>query len=243
MRAKIGRKHITVFVLILLIGLALGGALLYIRAHYTVRSVTVDGATHYTNDEIVRMVMNNALSRNSLFLDLYYRDRSIEDVPFVERMDVEITAPDAVRITVYEKSIAGYLTYLGKYVYFDREGIVVEISEEETAGIPEVLGLSPSYAVLYEPLPVDDTAVFRRILDITQQMEKNGITAERIFFDRGRGIHLFFGDIEVDLGTNDALEEIFATLPEILAELRDKKGVLRMKDYREAGDSFIFENR
>ena len=46
------------------------------------------------------------------------------------------------------------MEYLEKYMYFDKEGIIVEASNEKTQGIPLVTGLSFEHVVLYEPLPV-----------------------------------------------------------------------------------------
>ena len=56
--------------------------------------------------------MSGPLGNNSLYLSLKYRDRGIQDVPFVDVMNVSILAPDTIKITVYEKALAGYVKYL-----------------------------------------------------------------------------------------------------------------------------------
>lgn len=145
----------------------MGGGL-YIINNYKVTTVYVDGGIHYTNEEIMDMVMEGRLGDNSLYLSLKYRDKGVENIPFIEMMDVSIEARDTIRITVYEKALAGYVRYLGRYVYFDKDGIVVETSEEETAGIPQVTGLSFDHVILHEPLPVDNPDLFNEILNITQ---------------------------------------------------------------------------
>lgn len=43
-------------------------------------------------------------------------------------MNVSILAPDTIKITVYEKALAGYVKYLDTYMYFDKDGYVVESS-------------------------------------------------------------------------------------------------------------------
>ena len=77
-----------------------------------------------------------------------YKDKGIEDIPFIQAMDVTIEAKDTIRITVYEKALAGYVSYLGQCVYFDKDGIVVETSTEETVGIPQVTGLKYDHVIL-----------------------------------------------------------------------------------------------
>ena len=234
------KRHFVIWVIILMTGLTMMAGYAYARENYTVRNVEVEGSGHYTDDEIVHMVMNNALAGNSLYLAYLYNGESLGDIPFIERIDVDIVSPDTVRINVYEKSVAGCVKWLGKYVYFDREGVVCEISDKVTSGIPLILGLDTDYCVLYEPLPVKEPSVFRDILTMTQLLDKNGLTADRIFFDNTLGVHLLFGDIEVELGGNDALEEVFARVSELLPKLADKKGILRMKDYSGNGEDVTF---
>ena len=42
-------------------------------------------------------------------------------VPFVEKMDVSVVDPHTIKIEVYEKALAGYVEYLGHYMYFDKD--------------------------------------------------------------------------------------------------------------------------
>ena len=93
---------------ILLLSLLLGGYY-YIVKNYTITTVYVEGNIHYTNEEIMEMVMGGRYGNNSLFLSMKYSDKGIDNVPFIQTMDVSIEARDTVRITVYEKALAGYV--------------------------------------------------------------------------------------------------------------------------------------
>ena len=121
---------------------ALISAYVYIITNYTVTTVYVEGNVHYTNEEIMDMVMEGRYGNNSLLLSLKYKDKSIVGVPFIEKMDVSVVDPHAVKIEVYEKTLAGYVEHLERYMYFDKDGIVVESSKEKTPGIPMVTGLA-----------------------------------------------------------------------------------------------------
>ena len=138
---------ILLVVLVLLAGLT-AAAYWYITANYTVTNVYVEGNVHYSNEEIMDMVMSGRYGNNSLILSLKYRDKSIEGIPFVEKMDVSVLDPHTVKIEVYEKALAGYVEYLDRYLYFDKDGIVVESSSEKTKGIPMVTGLTFDHVVL-----------------------------------------------------------------------------------------------
>ena len=163
-RSKIIRRIVIIGILLL----ALGGGAVALHSVYTVRTVYVEGNVHYTEDEIMEIVMSGPLGDNSLYLSLKYRDRGIQDIPFVDVMNVSILAPDTIKITVYEKALAGYVKYLDTYMYFDKDGYVVESSGIRTQGIPQITGLSFNHVVLGEQLPVEDPQVFSRIMDLTK---------------------------------------------------------------------------
>lgn len=221
--------------------LLLAGGYIYIINNYKVTTVHVDGNIHYTNEEIMEMVMGDRFGDNSLFLSLKYRDRGIEGIPFVETMDVDIEAKDTIRITVYEKALAGYVRYLGRYVYFDKDGIVVETSEEETAGIPQVTGLVFDHVILHDALPVDKPELFDEILNITQQLSKYNLSADRIYFDSDYQVTLYFGEARVALGENKDINEKIMKLQHILPDLLGKSGTLDMREYSEDTKTYSFE--
>ncbi len=216
----------------------------YISDNYTITHIYVDGNEHYTNEEIINMVQTSRFSENSLFLSLQYRDRTITDIPFVERIDIDIVSKDTVRVHVYEKTLAGYIRYLGRYMFFDREGIVVESATQPSDDVPLVMGLDFDHVVLYEKLPVEREEVFSQILDITQLLNKYALRADRIFFDRNYNIFLYFGDVEVSIGDGtNGIDEKIIQLQYILPSLEGKKGVLRLDDFTQSTTNITFEER
>lgn len=236
-----GRRIGIMIVVFLFLLLIVVGGYLYIINQYKVTTVHVEGSVHYTNEEIIEMVMGGRFGDNSLFLSLKYRDKGMEDVPFIETMDVTIEAKDTIRITVYEKALAGYIKYLGRYVYFDKDGIVVETSEEETAGIPQVTGLTFDHVILHEPLPVDKPALFDEILNISQQLAKYSLSADRIYFDSVNDVTLYFGNVKIALGENKDIDEKIMKLQYILPDLLGKSGTLNMREFSEDTKTYSFE--
>ena len=213
----------------------------YIIHNYTVTTVYVEGNVHYTNEEIMEMVMGGRLGNNSLFLSLKYKDKGMEDIPFIQTMDVTIEAKDTIRITVYEKALAGYVSYLDNCVYFDKDGIVVETSSEATAGVPEVTGLKFDHVILHEVLPVERPEVFDEVLNITQRLKRYSMSADRIYFDSAYQVTLVFGEAKVALGDDRYIDEKIMKLQYILPDLIGKEGTLNMREYSEDTKSYSFE--
>ena len=218
-------------------------SLKYILDNYTVKNIYVTGNTHYTNEEIIDMVMKGDIEQNSIFLSAKYRDKSIKDIPFIEKMDVDILSKDTIRINVYEKAIAGYFAYLGRYMYFDRDGIVVESSLEPSENVPQVMGLEFGYVIMHEKLPIENQKIFEEILDITQLLSKYKLSANKILFDSDFNVYLYFQGIEVSLGGSDYIDEKIIQLQYILPELDGKTGILEMKDYDDSTKNVTFEEK
>ena len=220
---------------------ALLGVVFLISDYFTVKTVVVEGNLHYTDEEIQDMVLGGKLGHNSLYLTMKYRNKQIEDVPFVETMDVKILSADTVKITVYEKSMAGFVEYMGQYFYFDKDGTVVESSSVKTMGVPQIKGLKFDHIVLLEKLPVDDENIFYHILDISQLLEKYGISAEQIYFDKDYKITLYFKEAKIKLGSTEYIDEKIMKLKMILPSIEDKKGTLRMENYSTDSSNITFE--
>lgn len=217
-------------------------AVLVIKIMFTVTNIEVVGNEHYTAEEIQNFVIKNERDKNSIFLNMKYNKRkNIEDIPFIERMDVKILSPNKIRIEVYEKALAGYVEYLGHYMYFDREGIIVESSSRQIEGIPFVAGLDFDYIKLHEKLPVDDDRIFATILTITQLLSKYNIKTDMIYFNNDEEITLHFGETRVLIGSNKYIDEKINELSLVLPKLPEYSGVLHMENYTGEGGKFTFE--
>lgn len=237
-RFTIKQKIIMSVAVVLLVAFA---ALAFLLLHYRVTNVEVIGNNHYSEQEIKDMVLKGNALDNSLLLSVKYRNKSIRDIPFIESMDVEVIGADSIRIMVYEKSLAGCVTYLGKYMYFDREGIVVESAQEVTDGVPEITGLQFGYVQLYERLPVEDESIFKEILNLTQLLDKYEISADKIYFDPDMKVTLYFGDARVRLGSGSRIDEKIMQLSVMVPAIEGKSGVLDMTDFSENTKSLTFE--
>lgn len=230
-----------VLVAFAVIAIILCGLDYYLRTKYEIKNVYVDGNIHYSDEQIKDIVMNERFGHNSFYLSLKYRNKSINDVPFVEKMDVKVEAPDTIRVLVYEKTLAGFIEYLGRYIYFDKDGIVVESSLMKTMGVPEVIGVDFDYVVVHEKLPVKDESLFQNVLNVTKLMTKYGFDAEKMYFKSNGDIVLYKDDIIIALGSFENLDIKIMNLPSIVGKLEGRKGTLRMENYTEDTKKVSFE--
>ncbi|MBO4749204.1 MAG: FtsQ-type POTRA domain-containing protein [Lachnospiraceae bacterium] len=238
---KKGKKWIAILFLGMLLVAGILWAGNYLLSKYHVENVYVDGNIHYTNEEIEEMIMGGVLGDNSLYLSRKYKNWTAKGIPFIDAITVETLSPDTIKITVYEKALAGYIKYLDAYMYFDKDGYLVENSSVRTVGIPQITGLSFSYAVLGKPLPVEDDKVFGDILTITKLLKKYELSADRIQFD-GNNVTLHFSGIRIALGNERSrLENKIMIIPQVLDSLGDVKGVFHMETYDETHGNYVFK--
>lgn len=237
-RGKLGIK-----ILIILAVLAcLLGAVYYVLHTYTIQTVYVEGNVHYTEEEVKAIVMDGVLGNNSLYLSMKYENKGVENIPFVDVMNVSILAPDTIKITVYEKALAGFVKYLDTYMYFDKDGYVVESSSMKTAGVPQITGLEFDHVVLGAALPIENTEVFNEILNITKLLNKYELAADKIYFHSNNEVTIYFENVKVALGHDTKhLEDKIMLLPKFLQELKGKSGTLQMENYDEANGKFTFK--
>ena len=236
------KKFGVILLVIAVLAVILLGGGYYIKTTYTVSTVYVEGNVHYTEDEIKDIVMSGFLGDNSLYLSLKYRNKGIEGVPFVDTMDVKVLAPDTIRIIVYEKVLTGYVRFMDTYMYFDKDGYVVESSSIRTAGVPQVTGLKFDHVVVGQALPVEDRDIFNKILNVTKLLNKYELKADKLYFNRAGEVTVYFGEVKVALGSESlAMEDKLMLLPELLPSLEGKKGTLQMNTQSEGDGRYTFK--
>lgn len=241
------RTQILIRIIIVLAVLAgLMYAAYYFLTNYKIdpEKIIVEGNKHYTSSEIQEMVMEGPLGDNSMFLSLKYKNKKITDVPFVDAISVNVQSEDSIKINVYEKALAGYVKYLDRYVYFDKDGFVVESSVVPTEGIPHVTGIAFNSIEIGKKLGAEDAdaSIFDKTLDITKLMSKYNLVVDRINFSDNDEVTLYFGDVRVNLGNDSAhIEDKVMELPEIMQTLYGMSGALDMREYDETNGIYVFK--
>lgn len=199
-----------------------------------ITEVEVTGNERYTKKEIENLLFPDGRSRNPWYCFLRDRFQKHIQIPFVEDYEIVFQTPNRVEVIVYEKSVVGYVSYMSSYMYFDKDGIIVESANEALPGIPLITGLRFGQIVLYEKLPLEKEEVFQEILNLTQILAIHHLLVDRIQFGKYGDITLYLKDIEVLLGKEGNLNGKISELSDMLPQLEGVSGVLHLEDYDEA---------
>ena len=213
-RKKKKRKNILQVILGILIVLAL--AVLIIFTVFKVKNVEVEGNKLYDAKVIEKAVLNDEYSWNSLYVFLKYKFVNTSEVPFVDTMEISLKDPQTLHIKVYEKGIMGYLylSSINKNVYFDKDGIVTELSDRVIEDTPQILGIDCKKVVQYEKLPIGS----KRLKQL-----------------------LTYGTVKVSMGSLEFLTQKVERLAKIKPQLQGMEGTLHLENWTEETTNIVFD--
>ncbi len=241
-RRRKGRGRIAGMVFLLLLLILAIGVLVAVKL-FTVDKVVVSGNSYYPQEVIEEWILDDEYSWNSLYVFFKYKLEEPRELAFVESANISLKPPHTLQIAVHEKELMGriYIDSLGQYAYFDKAGMVVEMSSEEIKNVPKVTGIDVEKIVLYEKLPIKGNSVLKNLLSLTQILKKYELTPKNIKYGTEGSYTLKFGKISVMLGQAEDFNEKVSRLSKILPKLEGQKGTLHLEGWSENTKDITFE--
>ena len=209
---------------------------------FRLKNIEINGLTRYTEAEFTGKLEQGFLtSLTPVFclVDNLYQ----KEIPFVEQYEIEYVDRQSARIYVHEKRVTGCVIIMGRYMFFDKDGIIVESSDTVLPGIPVIKGLKFDEIALYRKLKVQKESLFDTILELARLIEKHGLPVQEISFDSGYKVTLELEGITVQLGKRTSYDEVLNALSGILASIPGRKGLLDMQNYSSENGEVIFKEQ
>lgn len=216
-----GRKRL--FTVILYLCLLLAVIFIVFVKTFELKELEIEGNTRYTAQELEELLMTKPTDRVSVLFWLRMKWWGADPIPFVEKVETDWKNRSVVRITVHEKRITGCVMHRGSYLYFDRDGIVVESSRIKPEDIPVITGLNFSRIVLHEQLKVQKEEMFTVILNLARLIEKQELIVEEIRFRPDDAVELRTQGCEVILGKRQYYDEVLAVLGSVLESAEGRR--------------------
>lgn len=226
----------------ILIGIGvLALVILFCYFWFHIDNVKVSGTEIYSSQDIEKSVFSRKFSDNQLVFRVYQKIFGINKLPLVEEIEVKYKSHDTVELVVYDKTLSGCIKYMGQFVYFDKDGIVMQSMSEHREGVPIVTGIKFGDFTVGEKFKVDDDSLFDAIMNVSQLVNHYGISVKRIHINNSE-ITLYSGNIQVFLGKRLKYDEQLAALSSVLETTTSEKlsGTIDMSKY-ESGDKIILK--
>lgn len=224
--------------------LILLGALLLLAAAFFVlqiREVKVEGSKIYSEQEVIQSVMSDQYSYHTLYFLVKSKLTGVKCLPFIQEIDVKWKSPSRITLRVYDKSISGCVKYMGQYVYFDKDGIVLQSLANTIEGVPVVTGIKFGKFTMNKAFEVEDDTLFNVIMNLSQLISHYKVQVDQIRFDE-REVTLYSGKVKVFLGKKDFYDDDMAALSSVLKKTNKKglSGTINMERF-EPGDKIILK--
>ena len=234
MRNKIRIMFIIIFILILIASGVIMSS--------TLEEVKVKGNTYYPDEKLKNELQKYYIGGNTIlsYLNIKY-DKNIT-IPFVDELEVDLTGFHSLTVIATEKEVVGCLPYMGEFICFDKDGIMVGSITNRRKGLPMVTGISYDAAVFNKPISAKNKEVFELTLNITQVIKKYKLNIDKIEFEKNLSIKLYDGNVKIMLGKRKHFDEQISNLVELLPKTKGLTGTLHMEDFSETKKRVIFES-
>ena len=208
----------------------------------TVRTVHVTGNSLYTSEEIAEMVISDdtQLRHNSVFLAALYMTPFAPQIPFEERVRVEIEAYDTINIVVKDMDIAGFIPFAGKNLYFSADGIVLENSPLTIRNATFVTGVSITEAEKGKKIAAENQAGLDLVLEALSILRKYDLKAESVVLGKTGSVILSLDQIKVQLGRTD-YELKISKIAQLYPYLEGRSGTINMTNYSSSDENIILK--
>ena len=210
---------------------------------FRVTAVKVTGNKFYTEDEIRSMILDDDtfLAGNSILAGFIRTEEKTKEANMIDTVSVSRQGRNTLVLKVKEKQLIGYVEYQGRYVNFDRQGIVQIITDAPVEDVPRVDGLEITDVQEQEKLNGVNSSKLNTILSVGKMLEKTAQKPDRLEFGTLNQLVLYYGDIEVRMGDDENMEEKMNRLEGILPELSGMKGILHMENVSENSRNVVFD--
>ncbi|MBQ0026466.1 MAG: hypothetical protein KBS79_03760 [Lachnospiraceae bacterium] len=242
------KKVFIIVPIALILGVAiLAGVLMLIPVEH----VTVSGSSYYYPEEIEAAVFTDEFSRTAFMTYVRSKIGTDATLPFIDHFDITMTGLKDAHIHAEPKDVKGYVSAYGSNIYFNRKGIVTEISQEVYPGVPLVSGVALQTVALGAELPIESKSIFNELTEISQfisstkvDMGEGEVTlieeTSHIYFDESENIYCTIGTITVRLGIGYNLEGKLEEMAGILPSLAGRTGTLHLEGYDPQDSNHVY---
>lgn len=214
--------------------LAIGAAVVLMLFNF--ESATIYGNTKYSKEQIESFITRGTLGENTFVMALKYHHRKVSDIPFVDRIDIDIINPSTVRVNITEKPTDGCIVYNGNNVYFSREGFIQTVSGRTVEETTIVNGVVLTHSETGSQILAKNQLGLDLSLELMRAAHKYGIRADSIDVDSKNNLTATFGDVMVKVGKTGFDQKMFR-MHQIYPYLEGRSGVISLTAYKDAEDS------
>ena len=200
---------------------------------FRVTKVQIEGNQYYTDEEIKKMVLDAPNAGNSILVMLTKTEEKTKDAQMIDHVTIKRKNRNTIVVNVKEKQMVGCLEFQGQYVNFERQGVIQIITDEQMEGVPLIDGLSVKSVKVGQKLKGINSKKLNTILSVGKMLEKSEQKPDRLVFNDMNQLVLYYGEVEIRLGSDENMDEKMNRLSGILPQLEGMEGILHLENITE----------
>jgi cell division protein FtsQ len=205
------KKYLRAVLLVLLLSICV-----FLLPIWNISEIMIEGNTYYTNEEIIQNTTLE-LGVHSLMVQKNKLIEAIENMPYIEKVDIRHIFPNKIVLTIEENEPVGYIAFSGSYLCLDNTGKVLSQTNERMLKLPEIKGVKIDKFKVGEVLEIENDDVFLEICKIIETLKTYDFIdqVDVIQAPNLSKIYLYVGGLDVIIGTSKDIEDKVKWLIEI----------------------------
>lgn len=197
---------------------------------FNFETAAIYGNTKYSPEQIESFITRGNLGENTFVMALKYHHRKVNDIPFIDQIDIDIVNPSTVRVNIIEKPTDGCISYKGNNVYFSKEGIIQTVSKRVVENTTIINGVVLTHSNTGAQVLAKNQLGLDLSLELIRQADNYGIRPNSIDVDERSNLTAMFGDVKVLLGKTGFEHKMFR-MHQILPYLEGRSGTISMTGF------------
>lgn len=208
-----------------------------------IRNIDIVGNNNVSDTEIVTSLFDSDVDRISLVFFIKSKFEKKKDILLVDSYDIKWITPFNIVVTVKENPPIAFIKRDIKNVYFDKNGVINEMTEERKPGIIEVIGVSFKNYEKGSKIEISNAKTLKAILNITSFLKEQHLSAELLEIRQEEEFYIYIDNIVVYMGNIDNMETKLLRLNDIYPNISHLKGTLDLSNAREnmLDEQYIFK--
>lgn len=211
---------------------------LFMLPTFNISSIEFNGLDNISEDQ-AREMLTFTEGDNIFLASVGKSESNFLDNNYVEDITIHRILPSTMIVNVEEYKLRAYVPYMGRYLYINDNGRILDIQDSITKQLPVVEGLSFEKFTLGEVLEVDNPSTFKTVVELSKLFEKYSLLDEVVRVDVSdvSDIHMYVGSIDVIFGDFENANRKLLMFIEVMKQLDPQyPGKLNL-----TGDNATFE--
>lgn len=197
---------------------------------FNFETAAIYGNTKYSPEQIESFITRGNLGENTFVMALKYHHRKVTDIPFIDRIDIDLVSPSTVRVNITEKPTDGCISYKGNNVYISKEGLIETVSKRTVEDTTIISGVVLTHSNTGTQVLAKNQLGLDLSLELLRAADKYGIRADSIDVDEKSNLTVMFNDVKVRLGKTGFDHKMFR-MHQILPYMQGCSGTISMTGY------------